>query len=246
MQVAGRQSFEGFKALHPRVLSGISESVLMSRSVPVLLITATLLVQGCFDQSELDLRRAAGAGGGGGAGDGLAEDGGGAGDEANGEEGVAEPDCAAPGVALGVNEGEVIENLRLKDRERERIPVYRGCGKVTIIGLGAGWCVGCREEMPHFVEWQEELGDDLSIYYVLWQNNASQPASTTFAAEWADEFRANFPIVIDPTGYVRGTYAPGLDLPTTILLDREMVIRKIRFFNSVERLRFDVDELIAE
>ena len=199
----------------------------MSRSVPIALTAAALLLGGCFDLSELP-PRLSGVSLGPGAGD-----------------------CLPEGTLTGVREGDVIRDVGLagrglRDRQGDPVSLYDGCGKVTLLGLGAGWCLGCREEMPHFVEWHEELSEDLAIYYVLWQNNASQPASTTFAAEWQDEYDAEFPIVIDPLATVRNGYAPTLDLPTTILIDRNMVIRKIRFYASVEGLRGDLDELIAE
>ncbi len=225
----------------------------MSRSVPVLLAAALLLAAGCFDRSELDVRRAAGVGG---VAPGAGEAGGGAdgalggadqgADDDGGDGGGPAANCPAPGVPVGVSEGSVMADPRLKDRDRERVSLYDNCGRVTIVGIGAGWCIGCRAEMPEFVHWQEELPEDLGIYYLLWQDDLSQPAASTFAGDWADQYSANFPILTDPTASVRNGYAPSLDLPTTILLDRQMVIRKIRFYASVERLRFDVDELIAE
>jgi len=188
------------------------------------LLVAAVLVAGCFDLSELDVVSIASTEGG----------------------GAAPAGCIPEGVAPGVLEGDVMAEQKFKNRDGERISLRENCGRVTLLGFGAGWCIGCREEMPHFVKWQQELSEDLAIYYVLWQDNANQPASTSFAGEWADEYSANFPIVVDPTGRIRQLYAPELDLPTTILIDRHMVIRKIRFYATVDALRPAVDELLAE
>ena len=216
----------------------------MSRTVPTLASVAALLLGGCFDLSEVDPRRGAGdfgdLGGGGGGAEGV-----------EGDPGEVRADCPSPDTPTGFKEGDTMLDVGLarrglKDRDGVPVSLYDGCGKVNLIGIGAGWCVGCREEMPEFVHWQAELPDDLAIYYVLWQDDLSQPAASTFIGDWVDEYSANFPVVSDPTGSVRNAAAPSLDLPTTILLDRDMVIRKIRFYSSTERLRIDLDELIAE
>ena len=192
----------------------------MVRSPSTLMISLALFGVGCFDASEVD------------------------GGAARASEDVQ--GCPAEDVDVGATEGALIRDPRFKDRHGDRVSLYDSCGKITVLSLGAGWCIGCRAEMPEFVQWQDELDEDLSIYYVLWQDDATQPASSTFAGQWADQYAANFPIVTDPTGHVRATYASGLDLPATLLLDRHMVIRKIRFYPVLERRRADIEDLIAE
>lgn len=155
-------------------------------------------------------------------------------------------ECPAPGVPVGVGPGAVMANWRLRDKDREPVALHDACGKVVLVSFGAGWCLACREEMPEFVRWQEAAADDLHLHYVLWQDDANNPASSTFAAEWVAEYAANFPIVTDPVGAVREAYAPNLELPITVLADRRMVIRAVDHYPNVERLREDVDALIAE
>lgn len=208
-----------------RIGSGISGCV---RTHPSALRALSLLVflSGCLDFSE---PRPQGAGA--------------VGPAASDADGDA---CPSPGVAAGDRVGTVIDPWKLRDRNREEVPLYDFCGKVVLLGVGAGWCIGCREEMPDFVEWQEELGDSLGIYYVLWQDDANLPASSTFAGEWEDEYASNFPIVTDPVGAVRQRYAPNLELPITLLMDRQMVIRAVDHYPEVSRLKTEIDALIAE
>lgn len=189
---------------------------------PHLLLLLPLLAAGCF---ELDLAEdGSGGDGGGGAG--------------------CPPNAAGAGGAVG----QIGPDLALEDGTGETFRLWDRCGRVTLLAIGAGWCVSCREEVPTLVAWHDELSAaGFEVYYGLFQDDLGAPAGRSFARGWQQEYGCPFPVVTDPLDRIRTRYRlTELDLPLTVLLDRGMVVRLAEGNLDPPALRAQIDALLAE
>jgi thiol-disulfide isomerase/thioredoxin len=156
------------------------------------------------------------------------------------------PRCLAPGDSPGTEVGLPMADPCLKDQNGEVVHLYDSCGKVTLVGIGASWCQPCREEQPEFARWYEEIGPDhLSIYFVLFQDFDTSPASRSTVRDWLEDLGSPYPVVADPLNRVKDSLAPGSEVPVTVLLDRSMRIRTVGRF-EIPVIRAKLDELLAE
>jgi peroxiredoxin len=114
----------------------------------------------------------------------------------------------APDFALENADGDVV---RLTD--------FRG--KTVVVNFWATWCTPCRKEFPELVKLHEG-STDVVIIGVNLQENANQ------VRDFAEEFGAQFPIVIDADGTVAESYRL-LGLPSTYFVDPEGVLREQHF-----------------
>jgi peroxiredoxin len=123
---------------------------------------------------------------------------------------VAETGRAAPDFHLSRLGG---GDLRLSDLR----------GNVVLLNFWATWCGPCRSEMPEFVRrYGPGRAQGLEIVAVDLQE-APGPVQG-----FVDEFGMRFPILFDRTGSVATTYRVN-QLPVTLLIDREGVIRATRY-----------------
>ena len=90
-------------------------------------------------------------------------------------------------------------------------------GRVLVVNYWATWCAPCREEMPMFVRLQERYGArGLQFVGIA----IDQPASV---AEFAREFRINYPLVlggVDAIELLRQAGNRAGVLPYTLVIDR--------------------------
>lgn len=114
----------------------------------------------------------------------------------------------APDFALQSAEGEIVQ---LSD--------FRG--RTVVLNFWATWCAPCRKEFPELVKLSKERSDVVVIGVNL-QESAKQ------AADFAEEFGAEFPIVIDADGTVADSYRL-LGLPSTYFIDATGVLREQHF-----------------
>jgi thiol-disulfide isomerase/thioredoxin len=91
-------------------------------------------------------------------------------------------------------------------------------GRVLVINYWATWCAPCREEIPMFVKMQERYGErGLQFIGIA----IDQPAKV---AEFAAEFRVNYPLLIagaDSLELLRQAGNRAGVLPYTLVIDRK-------------------------
>lgn len=88
-------------------------------------------------------------------------------------------------------------------------------GKVILLNIWATWCPPCREEIPDFMEIQEEMKDD----GVLFVGVATDIEGWEVVRPFAKEFEINYPIMVDD-GVVSHKYGPIQGIPMSFIINR--------------------------
>ncbi len=134
--------------------------------------------------------------------------------------------------------------LQARDLSGREVDVAADRGRVRVIDLWATWCEPCRDELPDLDRLSRELGGrGLSVYAVSFDEDRSEiPA-------FLHEIPVGFPVLWEQGG---GSVAAAFQvkgLPTTILVDRQGVVRFIHEGYD-ERIaaaeRREIEELLAE
>lgn len=119
------------------------------------------------------------------------------------------------------------------------LSTYRG--KVVLLDFWATWCVPCREEIPHFVELQDKLGNQgLQIIGV------SMDDSPDPVRPFAQQFHMNYPIVMG-SAKIGEEYGGVLGLPIAFILDRNgRILKKHIGATSAEVFEREITPLLAK
>lgn len=88
-------------------------------------------------------------------------------------------------------------------------------GKVILLNIWATWCPPCREEIPDFMELQDEMGED----GVLFVGVATDPEGWEVVRPFAEEFGINYPVMVD-NGVVTQEYGPVRGIPMSFIINR--------------------------
>ncbi len=94
-------------------------------------------------------------------------------------------------------------------------------GQVVVVNFWATWCAPCRIEIPDLIEMQSELGDQgIQIVGISLDHQGREVVQ-----EFAEEAGFNYPILLDD-GEVAEQFGGVYALPTTIIIDKEGMIRR--------------------
>ncbi len=98
-------------------------------------------------------------------------------------------------------------------------------GQVVLLNLWATWCAPCRHETP-FLEalYKERKGDGLHIVGISMDTGDARDQVEDFIKE----FGVTYPILVDPQMSGMDTWQV-LGLPASFLVDREGILRWMRF-----------------
>ena len=119
-----------------------------------------------------------------------------------------------------VKDPRAIPELTMKTLDGKTLTTKDLAGKVAIFNFWATWCAPCRAEIPDLVKLQEQYRDHLIIIGVV-----SEDGPEEVVAKFANEFRINYPIVMETpelTAAFPGIYA----LPTTFVVGPELKMMK--------------------
>lgn len=121
--------------------------------------------------------------------------------------------------------GKPIPDIRLKDLAGVEQPLHKWSGKVLAINFWATWCPPCREEIPDFIELQNQYGEQgLQFLGIALQ----YPEELT---EFLEEFPLNYPTLAGGTDVIAAGKALGNGigaLPYTVIIDKEGIIKFTR------------------
>lgn len=96
--------------------------------------------------------------------------------------------------------GEVGESMNafvLTDQHGDELDFRQLLGFVTVIDVGAVWCVPCQQSATTAQALQDELGDQSWVVQVLVQDATGGPPGIDDAEEWADRYGLELPVLAD-------------------------------------------------
>lgn len=88
-------------------------------------------------------------------------------------------------------------------------------GKIIVLNIWATWCRPCREEIPDFIELQNEMKDD-----VLFLGVSIDREGWKKVRPFAHDLGINYPVMVDD-GSVNAKYGPFRVVPTTFLINKQ-------------------------
>jgi peroxiredoxin len=116
--------------------------------------------------------------------------------------GISSPGNPAPEFSLTGLDG---KPLRLADYQ----------GKVVLLDFWATWCVPCRAEIPHFVDFQNQYREQgLQVVGISMDDDAKP------VREFYQQFKMNYPVAMG-TDKMAAAYGGVLGLPITFLIGRD-------------------------
>lgn len=107
-------------------------------------------------------------------------------------------------------------DFTLESMEGENFTLSDYHGQVIVLNIWATWCPPCREEIPHFIEMQDELRED----GVLFVGVSIDEEGWEVVRPFAEEFRINYPLVVDD-GSIAASYGPFYGIPMSFLINRK-------------------------
>lgn len=97
-------------------------------------------------------------------------------------------------------------------------------GGPVVLNFYASWCAICREEMPEFERFAQEVSGRVAVIGVNPQSNDDDPSQATLVAQTG----VTYPTVRDRADTLLRVFNPSGALPTTVFLDsRGTVVRVV-------------------
>ena len=97
-------------------------------------------------------------------------------------------------------------------------------GRPVLVNFWASWCIPCREEFPLYRDARSaHAAEGLEIVGIVHDDDAES------ARGFAEEFGAEWPLVIDPTNAAWEAYGGGRGLPRTYYVDRGGGVRAVSY-----------------
>jgi peroxiredoxin len=125
---------------------------------------------------------------------------------------------------VGPDVGNLAPDFNLKDLAGGYLSLSDHKGKAVLIDFWDTWCPPCRKAMPHLQELSEIYQDDLVVVGVALGREGEAKVRT-----FVEQNKLTFPFVLaDAPDYtVLRDYGGIQSIPTSVLVDREGVIRQI-------------------
>lgn len=116
--------------------------------------------------------------------------------------------------------GHTAPDFTLTTLQGETIALADLRGRPVVLNFWATWCPPCRIEMPYFQRAGEKYADRVAILGV------NQAETADIVADFAYKNNLTYPLLLDEDLTVNHRYAV-LNLPTTIFIDAEGVVREV-------------------
>lgn len=133
--------------------------------------------------------------------------------------------CAAMENAGPPQVGEAAREFAATTLDGEEVTLASLRGDVVLLNLWATWCTPCRQETPYLQEIYEEHRDQ-GFHIVGISMDTGDAAADV--AMFVEEYEVSYTILHDATMKQMDTYQV-LGLPATFLIDREGVLRWMRY-----------------
>lgn len=133
--------------------------------------------------------------------------------------------AAACGTPEGTEVGQLAPDFELPDSTGELRQLSEFRGQVLLLEFVAMWCPSCQAQTPEVQQLYEELGGEgFEVLQVVFEDPDRGGASPEEAAEWAEAFALDFPVLADEHQLTKSTYRPLQGLPAQWMLDAEGVV----------------------
>ena len=136
--------------------------------------------------------------------------------------------------------GTKLEDFSLLDTEGQQRQISEWQGKTLVLNFWATWCAPCREEIPVFVELQDQYRNDgLQFVGIALQE-------TEEVRDFLQEFNVNYPSLVGSAGAMKIAKQLGNDigaLPYTVVIDRDGIIS---FTHRGPLLKSDAEKVIQK
>lgn len=137
--------------------------------------------------------------------------------------------------------GQKAYNFRLMNVDGDMTFLSDFSGKVVIINFWATWCIPCRAEIPGFVKQQKKHSDDLVIVGISMDGDGPD-----VVPQFMERFGMNYPVLYGDENVSR-SYGGITGIPTTFVLDRNLVIQRVYIGYRPETVfAQDIEALISE
>jgi peroxiredoxin len=111
--------------------------------------------------------------------------------------------------------GSTASAFALKDVDGKPLNLADYRGKVVLLDYWATWCVPCRSEIPHFVEFQDQYASQGFQVMGISMDDGPQPVQ-----DFYKQFKMNYPVAMGTTQLAE-SYGGILGLPVTFLIGRD-------------------------
>ena len=123
----------------------------------------------------------------------------------------------------GYAQGKLAPDFELKDVDGKSFRLADLRGKAVVLNFWATWCSPCKEEIPWFVEFQKQYGQQgLQIVGVDMDENRD------VVAKFVSDMKINYPVLLGDDK-VADLYGSVESLPTTFYIGRDGKITKTVF-----------------
>jgi len=93
---------------------------------------------------------------------------------------------------------------------------YRG--KIVVLNFWATWCVGCKQEMPIFVDVYKKYRDRGVIVLAA---SVDDESTKKYIPQFMRSYKMDFPVLLDASAGIMHDVDLGDALPSTVFLDAE-------------------------
>ena len=121
----------------------------------------------------------------------------------------------SPGLRVTSAEHPLAPEFSLPELTGKTLKLSDYRGKVVLLDFWATWCGPCREEIPHFVELQNKLGDQGFQIIGVSMDDGPEPVRDFYR-----QFKMNYPVVMG-NAKIGELYGGVLGLPIAFVIGRD-------------------------
>lgn len=143
------------------------------------------------------------------------------------------------GAASAMNVGDVVPDFVRADLRGNEVQLSRHRGKLVVLNFWATWCPPCREEMPVFSGWQQDLRSaGLQVIGVSMDDDGTE------VERFLAQYPVSYPIVMGDARFA-GRFGGVLGLPLTYLIDPQgRVVARYQGETDLAKMEAKIRELL--